>query len=966
MMKNCNKLRHSTSTSSIMHQGLNDALQVLHFNVQGVTDKVPQLELLLTDLQTIDIMCITKHWLKAHELDLLRINNLHPKSWYTRSTKIRGGSCILVKNSYQTTTCEELTSMSIELDFECSAVKIDLFKIIVICIYRSPNGNIDVFFQKLQECLDWAAKRKICNRVIIGGDFNIDFMQNNKQVSAIQEILLAYNFEIKIKQPTRITAHSATCIDNFFINFDSGDVQVFNNLLSDHTYQILSTSLRKDQNDKCFYFKREFTSANIQIFVNQIKEIGLWMSELILNVNDAFNEFFSTFKYYFDVVFPVKKFSISNNSHNSWVTESITEFSREKNRIWHELNTTTSRLQRVGLEAKYKSLRNLLKTKVKQAKAEYFCNKIHNSDNKMKTSWNIVNTLAKPTTGVVNEIKEIYDTRGRKVHDPQQIANTLNDYFTNIASKLNLQSPSFNMNVVVQKSIFLFPATETEIIKIIHDMKNKSSSGFDEIPPIILKQSAKYIAKPLTNILNQSMLHGTYPELLKSAVIVPIFKKTDRSDCANYRPISLLTTFSKIFERAIYNRLLAFLLNNNAISPHQHGFIKHRSIDQAIFKTFTEIIKALNINEPLALTFLDLSKAFDTINIELLLYKLERYGIRGKCYEWLKSYLTNRKQCVKLTCTRNNEKHAVFSEYQKINQGVPQGSILGPLLFVVYVNDVHAAVKNKLILFADDTTAICRGATRELLMDDISQTLVGLEEWFRCNSLKMNTEKTQLMGFKCKLDQLRPNNMPIPLVQSDTVKFLGLYLDSNFKFRSHVDSLAGKLSRYTYLLYRLRDYVPIKTLLQVYYGYIHSNIRFGILFWGNSPDVEKILRAQKRAVRIIAGAGPIDHCKPLFRNLRILTATDLFILESALFVQRNLALFEEHHFEHSYHTRNRDRLVVMQTTRSYINNSVLNTCIRIYNTVPRELKTMDANRFGKELKKILVLKANYNLEDFLV
>lgn len=223
---------------------------MLHFNLQGVSDKVPQLELLLTDLKSIDIMCITEHWQNKHEIEILAINNLVPKSWYSRSTKIRGGCCILVNESLQTTNCRDLETMSMELDFECSAVKINNLKLFVICIYRSPNGDIDIFFQKFQECLNWVSKRKTCKRVIVCGDLNIDFMQKNKHVSAIQEILLMYNFEVKINQPTRITTHSATFIDNFFTNFDSGGVQVVNNLLSDHTYQILSVNLAKDPSKK--------------------------------------------------------------------------------------------------------------------------------------------------------------------------------------------------------------------------------------------------------------------------------------------------------------------------------------------------------------------------------------------------------------------------------------------------------------------------------------------------------------------------------------------------------------------------------------------------------------------------------------------------------------------------------------------------------------------------------------------
>lgn len=302
-----------------------------------------------------------------------------------------------------------------------------------------------------------------------------------------------------------------------------------------------------------------------------------------------------------------------------------------------------------------------------------------------------------------------------------------------------------------------------------------------------------------------------------------------------------------------------------------------------------------------------------------------------------------------------------------MNQGVPQGSILGPLLFIVYMNDIHDAVNNELVLFADDTTTICRSKTQEMLTVDIERTLFGLNEWFGSNSLKMNIEKTQLMCFKYKLDKLQLASMPTPLSQSETVRFLGLYMDDNFKFQTHIDHLVKKLSRLIYVLFRLRDFVPTETLLQVYYGYIHSNIRFGLLFWGNSSHVDKILRVQKRAVRIIAGAQLREPCRPLFRNLKILTTIDLFVLECAMFVKKNFGLFDDYHFEHTYQTRNRDQLVVLQTAKSYINNGVLNTCIRVYNAIPKELRLLDnVNKFRVQLKKTLITKAHYKLEEFLV
>ena len=412
--------------------------------------------------------------------------------------------------------------------------------------------------------------------------------------------------------------------------------------------------------------------------------------------------------------------------------------------------------------------------------------------------------------------------------------------------------------------------------------------------------------------------------------------------------------------------MTSFFENFDVISHDHHGFVKNRSIDQAIFKAFIEIFNALNDKEYTAVTFLDLSKAFDTLDIDLLLYKLPFWGIRGTALNLIKSYLTNRQQCVKLRYTENNKEVNLFSNFQSTSRGVPQGSVLGPLLFVIYTNDLPLSINNKMILFADDTTVLFHEHSENSLILNINNTFSLLNNWYEQNALKLNIDKTQLLCLRNNIREVTVDYTSQVLNVSDHAKFLGLYIDKNLNYNSHIDFLVKKLSKLSYMLYKLRDIVPSEIVTQTYYAHIHSNIRYGILFWGNSASVDKVLKIQKRCVRTIVNANQKDHAKPIFKKLKILTVIDTYILECALFVRKNFNLFDNHLYNHTHNTRKKQNMIVMQTKKAYIDSGVLNTCIRIYNKIPVAVKNLSIMLFKKTIKKSLLQQNHYTLEEFMM
>ena len=334
--------------------------------------------------------------------------------------------------------------------------------------------------------------------------------------------------------------------------------------------------------------------------------------------------------------------------------------------------------------------------------------------------------------------------------------------FSNYLSKRSIQS------------IFLDAVTENEVEFEIRKLRENKSCGHDDIPPKLVKNISKYVIKPLTYIYNQSFLTGSIPDDLKVALVTPVFKANDKEEFSNYRPISVLPCFSKILEKLMYNRLLKYLDQNNILFPSQYGFRRKHSTNLATIELITKISQAIDNNENTLGVFLDLAKAFDTVNHEILLRKLDHYGVRGIVNKWFKNYLTGRKQIVKYK--------SVQSQSLTITCGVPQGSVLGPLLFLIYMNDVSRCSKKlSFILFADDTNLFYSHKNVDILYNTMNQELKNITSWLSCNKLSLNVKKTHFMVFKTKrkkLDQvfeIKINDQQIDKV--NYTKFLGLYID---------------------------------------------------------------------------------------------------------------------------------------------------------------------------------------------
>ena len=569
-----------------------------------------------------------------------------------------------------------------------------------------------------------------------------------------------------------------------------------------------------------------------------------------------------------------------------------------------------------------------------------------------------------------NKINKINDENGGIVEDPKKISNIFNNYFTTIGSKLSktISIPNNNVNNLINDdtisdSFFLCALTPADVKKYILQLKPNKATKSNSVPTIIIKKTVNIISPIISQIFNKCIEESVFPDSLKSAEVRPIYKKGNKLLPSNHRPISILDPFSKIFELHLHNQITKFVSLHNILHPFQYGFRTNSSTDMAVTQIIEDITDKIQKGEFVCSVFLDLAKAFDTVDHNILLNKLYKYGIRGLPAKLIRSYLTDRKQQTII----NN----IQSDISVITCGVPQGSILGPLLFNIYINDIIKASKFTVKLFADDACLLCSSKDPIQLEKMVNAELININTWRQFNKLSVNFSKSNYIIFTNKKNkhQFNINMDKYTLEQTYNTKYLGVIMDHKLQWNRHIDYIINKISKSAYMLSKVRHYVDLDSLKMLYYTLIHPYLNYCLTAWGGAPisTLKPLITFQKKVIRIITKS-KFDHpSTELFTQLGILPLPQQYNLNISILMHKtsnnnitgNYNLIKANKI-HNYNTR-------FAANSNYYRkfnklNLGLNTFTakgsQLWSKIPLNLKSLPLHLFKKQLKQHLLIILN--------
>ena len=550
----------------------------------------------------------------------------------------------------------------------------------------------------------------------------------------------------------------------------------------------------------------------------------------------------------YNQAFPKIRVKVKYYHRKPWLTEVMKNSIRQKNKLL-ELSKKYPVIDSI---LKYKNYHSTLKTLLKQGEKLYYQDLFNGYRNNMQKTWSVIKRILNKSKGGVSRSMIIHNNE--TITDDHKIANSFNNFFVNVGSKLANRipsspiSPSRYMKNQIVNSIFLETVSPEKLLQVIKCLKH-SAVGYDELDAQHIKSSSSIILQPLLHICNLSFIHGVFPDGMKLAKVIPLFKSGNSMKVNNFRPVSILPILSKILERLMYNRLLKFIEEFNILYDFQFGFRKFHSTFMALASAVNHIVNALQFGKYFIGVYLDFSKAFDTLDHDILFFKLNHYGIRGIALDWIKSYMLNRKQFV----SYNDNP----SDIQSISCGVPQGSILGPLLFLIYVNDLPNVSDMLLtVMFADDTSMFVNGENLSTLETQLNSELKHVSTWLQVNELSLNVDKSCFIVFKT----VKKSDLEVNICINDKclsrvsqVKFLGTIIDDKLTWKPHIDYISKKLSKAIAIMYRLKAYVTQETLCSLYYSLVYPYLTYCNVVWGNTfkTHLKPLIALQRKAVRCL-------------------------------------------------------------------------------------------------------------------
>ena len=971
-MSTCSPYLMLSQVPSVVKKYAN-GFSVLSLNCQSINAKFDFVKLLLAEMTNnnfkFSAICLQESWLSGNPPDTSLFHLPGYQTFALGATcSSHGGLLIYLSSEYNATVRDLYKTSKIWEGLFLNITGNGIKPFTLGTIYRPPrhnnnNESVASFLLEITPVIETLGNES--KNAILCGDFNLNLLIMNQRdkYSEFFDLMLNNGFLPKIALPTRLSKYSATLLDQMYIKDHRATIVQSNSgiiysSISDHLayFTCLKLSTKLETPPK-FVTIEQNDDASVNAFITEIESANI-LDKLDKSILYDPNKTYATIEKIIQDAknrhMPTKtvKFNKYKHKMSNWITQGILNSIRHKDKLYAQLNSC----HRLSPDYEMKKINfatysKMLKKSIREAKKTYYDQEFQKYKNDISSTWNTINSILN-RNHKKNNITHLVTTNG-SLNDKQDIAEYLNTFFSNIGCEqaAKLPSPRRAYTDYLNKTItfsFSFALTSPESIeKIIDKFKPKTSAGHDGLSMKLLKKLKRNLSGPISLLTNQSLITGTFPDQFKLAKVLPLLKKANDFTTNNFRPISLLPAISKILEKAVFNQLYDYFSENNLFYDSQYGYRKKHSTETACLELVDKIYQNLDNNRLPITFFLDLSKAFDTLNHSILLRKLQYYGVSASALSWFKSYLANRKQYVQIDTCR--------SSTQNITTGVPQGSILGPLLFIIYMNDINTVSdKFEFILYADDTSLNSTICTFKLNNNDhniseiINNELSRINDWLIANKLSLNTSKTKYMIFHYPQYpirnipnlQLKINDMMISQVHE--FNFLGLILSETMSWSQHCNKVATKVSKAIGIMSKMKRVLNKHILLKIYNTLILSHFNYAILCWGFQHA--RLIKLQKKALRIICKTKYNAHTDPLFKQLQTLKLSDIFNIQCMKFYynhENNLLpkyfthIYRRNMEIHTYHTRQSQNLHVFPYRKSNTRNTVRHHIPTLINDLPQ-------------------------------
>ena len=946
-----------------------DELLIIHINARSVVNKIEEIKLLCYEIKP-DILCITETWLNQS----VPLNAMTPLGYkilrHDRSEKFEqiygktrgGGVAVLYKQ---------------ELDIERKELfKEDYEENLWIQVKAKNSFLLGIFYRadyteilkdsehesKLEKYIQKAYQTY--KNVILIGDFNADVKKENEcpKGTKIQEIISTYGLEQIITKPTRIDNKSrkATIIDHIWINPADNVVLKSGTAtgVSDHLAIYMKIHCQKPKKKPKVISIRDYKNYNVENYCKELRE-NLKESQLekLINskqVNSAMETLLEIIQQTSNKHAPIKEMNLKFKEPKiPWFNQEIIDKIKLKNQVlhdWHQYGLHEDK----KLLKKMKNEINHLKTKLKK---EYYGNELQKYDGDSKKMWKTLNealgrTESKDPTEPTNVNKEK--------------ANSFNRFFATVGieiqKKLQIKEHRTDFNNL--EGFNFQPETNENVIKLINHIKPNVAVGYDNINSKMLKDSKEILAPWLTEIINISYEKNIFPDCMKVANIKPIYKENNKEEISNYRPISILPTISKIFERSSTDQLVKFLEQNDLITKCQHAYRKGHSTTTCLVEIINQLYRNIDEGQLTGLAKLDLSKAYDSISHSLLLSKLAELGLSEKSINYIKSYLTNRKQRTKFqNCISDIE----------VQSGIPQGSILGPILFVCFTNDLEKQFKNKckIVSYADDTVLIVTAKEKNMLKTSLENVIKLAQDWYTKNSMKNNIGKTEILIMekreqKCKFSiEVQHENENIIIKPKPILWILGIYVDQKLNWDKQIKHVKKRSMNAIINLSRARYILPEKSKTLIYNTLVTPHYAYADVVWGGCGKInsKKLQRTQNFALRTIKNKRKRYSSKELRNSMKYLDLAGKRKVHEAVFITKAMLnktsknVTDEYlrylPFEKTRQAANRN-LKIPEHKTSLFQKSPLYRTIKTWNEIPKSIEKDNPKILKKHYQNYLI------------